>query len=64
MRSGDVSSPYMFEAKGLEDKVLQNALDYMDRLEKEPAPRLDGPTVETIFDEVPGLLDSLKQSAG
>jgi trimethylamine--corrinoid protein Co-methyltransferase len=62
MHSGDVSSPYRFEAKGLEDKVIENALDYMARLEAEPAPHLDRATVERVFDEVPGILPSLKQA--
>jgi hypothetical protein len=63
MRAGDVSSPYHFEAKGLEDKVLENALSYMHQLEAESAPHLDQTTVDRIFDEIPGLLPGLKQSA-
>jgi trimethylamine--corrinoid protein Co-methyltransferase len=63
MHSGDISDPYRFEAKGLEDKVLENAMVYMNQLETEPAPRLDQKTVHRIFDEIPGLLPGLRQFA-
>ena len=63
MHAGDVSSPYRFEAKGLEDKVLENALDYMSQLEREPAQHLDQATVDRIFSEIPGLLPGLRQVA-
>jgi trimethylamine--corrinoid protein Co-methyltransferase len=64
MHAGDISDPYRFEAKGLEDKVLENALVYMNQLEAEPAPHLDQKTVDRIFDEIPGLLPGLRQFAG
>ncbi|MBW1770965.1 MAG: hypothetical protein JRJ17_07385, partial [Deltaproteobacteria bacterium] len=53
MHAGDVSDPYHFEAKGLEDKVLENALAYMKQLEARPAPLLDRTIVDQIYDEVP-----------
>ncbi|MBL7174880.1 MAG: trimethylamine methyltransferase family protein [Desulfobacteraceae bacterium] len=62
MHSGEVSSPYMFEARGGDDKVIENALEYMNQLESRPANHLDNNTVERIFKEVPGLLPELKQS--
>jgi hypothetical protein len=62
MHAGDVSEPYRFEAKGLEDKVLENALNYMDRLEQEPAVHMGSEIVDKIFNEVPGILPSLKQT--
>ena len=62
MHAGDVSEPYRFEAKGLEDKVLENALNYMDRLEQEPAMHMGSEIVDKIFNEVPGILPSLKQT--
>ncbi|NIR14432.1 MAG: hypothetical protein GWN86_10980, partial [Desulfobacterales bacterium] len=40
MHRGDISNPYRFEAKGLEDKVIENALNYMAELEAEPAVHL------------------------
>jgi len=60
MHSGDVSNPYHFETREKEDKVIDNALEYMARLESEPAPHLDADTVEHIYDKVPGLLPGLK----
>jgi hypothetical protein len=61
MHRGDVSNPYRFETKDLEDKVIENALDYMEKLEAEPAEHLDQATQERIFAEVPGILPSLKE---
>jgi trimethylamine---corrinoid protein Co-methyltransferase len=63
MHAGDISDPYRFEAKGLEDKVLENAMAYLNQLEAEPAPNLDRITVDRIFDEIPGLLPELRQAA-
>ena len=60
MHRGDVSNPYRFETKDLEDKVIENALDYMAKLEAEPAQHLDQETQERIFAEVPGILPSLR----
>jgi trimethylamine--corrinoid protein Co-methyltransferase len=60
MHSGDVSDPYQFETRDKEDKVIENALDYMARLESEPASHLDTDVVERIYNQVPGLLPSLK----
>jgi hypothetical protein len=62
MHAGEVSSPYRFEAKGLEDNVLENALDYMNQLEKEPAAHMEPAIVEKIFREIPGILPNLKQT--
>jgi trimethylamine--corrinoid protein Co-methyltransferase len=61
MHRGDISDPYRFEAKGLEDKVIENALTYMEKLEREPAEHLDRAIQEQIFKEIPGILPSLKQ---
>lgn len=63
MHAGEVSSPYRFEVKGLEDKVLENALDYTTQLERMSAPHLDQATVDRIFSEIPGLLPGLRQVA-
>jgi chorismate mutase len=63
MHAGEVSSPYRFEAKGLEDNVIENALDYMNQLEQKQAAHLESPVVEKIFNEVPGILLNLKQTA-
>ena len=64
MHAGEVSSPYRFEAKGFEDKVIENALEYMKQLETKPAPHLDQATVEQIFNEIPGLLPGLRTDKG
>ncbi len=61
LHRGEVSSPYQFETREMEDKVIQNAMDYMQRLEAEPASHLDQATVEQIFKEVPGILPHLKE---
>lgn len=63
MHAGDVSSPYGFEAKGLEDKVLEKALDCMAELEAAQAPYLNPGIREQIFKEVPGLLPGLRQGS-
>ncbi len=62
MHCGDVSGPYRFEAKGMEDKVIENALEYLARLEAHPAPHLDAGLQEQIFREIPGILPVLKQT--
>jgi hypothetical protein len=61
MHRGDISNPYRFETKDLEDKVIENALDYMEKLEAEPAENLDQATQDQIFKEIPGILPSLRQ---
>ncbi|MBW1934934.1 MAG: trimethylamine methyltransferase family protein [Deltaproteobacteria bacterium] len=63
LHAGEVSSPYRFETSGLNDRVLENALDYMTRLEGKLSPYLDNATVERIYREVPGLLPGLKNVA-
>jgi len=60
MHSGDISDPYQFETRDMEDKVIENAIEHMARLEAEPAPHLDANVVERIYDKVPGLLPGLK----
>jgi trimethylamine--corrinoid protein Co-methyltransferase len=60
MRSGEVSDPYRFESKDMQDRVIENALESMKALEAEPPAHLNSETVERIFADVPGLLPSLK----
>ncbi|MEA1948702.1 MAG: trimethylamine methyltransferase family protein [Thermodesulfobacteriota bacterium] len=60
MHSGDVSNPYQFETKDMEDRVIENALEHMAILETEPAPHLASDVVERIYNKVPGLLPGLK----
>jgi len=63
LHAGDVSSPYRFETKGMEDRVLEKALDYLAQLEAMPSPQLELGTVKQIFQEIPGLLPGLGQPA-
>jgi trimethylamine--corrinoid protein Co-methyltransferase len=60
MHSGDVSDPYRFETRDMEDKVIENAIEHMAQLEAEPALHLDSDIVDRIYNEVPGLLPGLK----
>ncbi|MBW1678925.1 MAG: trimethylamine methyltransferase family protein, partial [Deltaproteobacteria bacterium] len=60
LHAGDISSPYLFESSGYEDQVIERAAKHMENLEAEPAPYLDTEIVTKIFDEVPGILPSLK----
>jgi len=64
MRAGDISEPYRFEAKGLEDRVLENALSHLADLEQKEGHPLDQGTIDEIFEEIPGLLPSLKKASG
>ena len=61
LHAGEVSGPYRFESKDMEDKVLEKALDYLAELEAMPSPSLEEATVEQIFREIPGLLSGLRQ---
>jgi trimethylamine--corrinoid protein Co-methyltransferase len=63
LHAGDVSSPYRFETKGMEDRVLEKALDYLVELEAMPSPQLEQAMVEQIFQETPGLLPGLGRPA-
>ena len=60
MHSGDISDPYRFETRDMEDKVIENAIEHMAQLEAEPALHLDSDIVDRIYNEVPGLLPGLK----
>ena len=63
MHSGDVSSPYRFESRGMEDRVLERACEIMTAMEQESTPLLPQDIVDRIFKEVPGLLPALKKAA-
>ena len=62
MHSGDISDPYRFETRDMEDKVIENAIEHMAQLEAEPALHLDSDIVDRIYNEVPGLLPGLKSN--
>ena len=59
---GEVSNPYRFEEKKAEDRVLAQALTYMQQLEARPASHLGSDIVKRIFENVPGLLPKLNTS--
>jgi len=61
---GEISTPYHFEAKQMEDKVIEKALNFMTQLESQAAPHLEQHQVEAIFAEIPGLLPNLKKFSG
>lgn len=61
MHAGDVSSPFCFESKGMEDKVIEKALEYLAEIETRPAPRLDSSVIEEIYKSIPGLLPQLRE---
>jgi trimethylamine--corrinoid protein Co-methyltransferase len=63
MHAGDVSDPFKFEAKGMQDQVLVKAYEELVRLDDLPAPHLDERIVAEIYDRVPGLLPDLKVAA-
>ncbi|MBW1996738.1 MAG: trimethylamine methyltransferase family protein [Deltaproteobacteria bacterium] len=62
IQKGNVSSPYRFESKGLEDKVIEKAYEHMIRLESEANSHLNSTIQEQIYKEVPGLLPRLKEA--
>lgn len=61
MHAGDISSPFRFESKGMEDRVIAHALSHLDEIERKPAPRLDPSVVDAIYESIPGLLPGLRQ---
>jgi len=60
VRAGEVSQPYRFESKDMEDRVLEKALAYMRELESRPPKHLNAEVIDKIYHEVPGLLPRLK----
>jgi trimethylamine--corrinoid protein Co-methyltransferase len=63
IQAGEVSLPYAFESKDLQDRVVEKGLERLAELEARPGPHLDEVTVNRIFREVPGLLPRLRQTA-
>ncbi|MDX2499907.1 MAG: trimethylamine methyltransferase family protein [Deltaproteobacteria bacterium] len=60
VRAGDVSQPYRFESKDMEDRVIEKALVHMGELESRPPKHLDADIIEKIYQEIPGVLPRLK----
>jgi chorismate mutase len=63
IKAGEISSPYLFESKDHQDRVIEKALDRLAEIDAAPAPNLDKQTVDRIYEEVPGLLAKLRVSA-
>lgn len=62
IHSGYVSEPYLFEGKINHDQVLEKALEHLVHLESLPARHMDKAKVDKIYDEIPGLLPSIRQN--
>lgn len=63
IQAGEISTPFQFESKDQQDRVIERALEKLAELEARPRRRLDADTVERIFRETPGLLPGLKRTA-
>jgi trimethylamine--corrinoid protein Co-methyltransferase len=60
LRSGEITPPYPFEGKGQTDETLVLAKQRLDKLLSLPAAHLDQNILDSIFQEVPGLLPRLR----
>ena len=63
LHSGDVSDPYRFESRSMEDRVLELAWELTARLEENTAPVLEKEKIDRIIAEIPGLLPALGEAA-
>jgi trimethylamine---corrinoid protein Co-methyltransferase len=62
MHAGEISEPYRFGSKGMEDDVIARGLAHLAELEARPAKHLPAEIVARIYREVPGLVERLRQS--
>jgi len=60
IHSGDVSDPYRFESKEMQDQVIAKALDSLAAIEARPRMHLPAEIVNRIFAQIPGLLPALR----
>jgi trimethylamine--corrinoid protein Co-methyltransferase len=60
IQAGEVSSPYGFETKDLQDRVMEKALDRLKEIEAISRSHMDKDTVERIYEKIPGILPGLK----
>lgn len=63
IHAGDVSDPFAFGAKDHQDRVVELALNELERIDQLPVRRLPKAVVEEIFEAIPGLLPELRQWA-
>ncbi|MDY6855543.1 MAG: trimethylamine methyltransferase family protein [Thermodesulfobacteriota bacterium] len=57
---GNVSQPYSFESRDMEDRVISNALKRLMELEERPPSRLPDETVDEIYDCIPAILSRIR----
>jgi trimethylamine--corrinoid protein Co-methyltransferase len=57
---GNVSQPYRFESRDMEDRVISKALKSLTELEERPRSRLPDETVDEIYDCIPGILSCIR----
>ncbi len=62
IHSGDVSEPFRFESKDSQDRVIERAIERQREIEAEPRCHLDEKTISRIYQEIPGLLEHLRQT--
>jgi trimethylamine---corrinoid protein Co-methyltransferase len=62
IHGGDVSEPYRFASKGMQDEVIARALARLAEIEARPPAHLPARVVDQIFAQVPGLLPQLRQA--
>jgi trimethylamine--corrinoid protein Co-methyltransferase len=63
IHAGDVSDPFRFESKDLQDRVIEKALEQMAEIEDRPHAHLPADILDSVYDEVPRLLPALRRSA-
>jgi trimethylamine--corrinoid protein Co-methyltransferase len=63
IHAGDVSEPFHFASKDMQDRVIEKALAQMAEIEKRPPSCLPRDIIECIYAEVPRLLPELHSSA-
>ncbi len=63
IHAGDVSDPFAFGSKEMQDRVVEMALGKLENIENGPVSPLPGAIQEKIFAEIPGILPGLKTAA-
>lgn len=60
LRSGEIAPPYPFESKDMTDETLLKAGERMEEILSLPPHHIDEATLDSVFQEVPGLLKRLR----
>lgn len=61
IRSGEISSAYPFEGKGMIDETIIRAQERLEEVFALPRRGIDDATVDQIIQEVPGILERLRK---